>query len=160
MILKNLLMNLGIWSSIGIALFSIFVVIVFRTRFVWKSRDKDGLLKKKQSLTGKLSSLILPVSFILLQIEFSYFSFDKNSTASYWSIFIINYMLFAVLFTYDTLVIDYIVLSLWKPKFLKIPSTLNKDSMRKHILFSIPIGFLIGFILTLSSVSIFYYLLL
>ncbi len=153
-------MNLGIWSSIGIVLFSIFVIIVFRTGFVWKSRDKDGLLKKKQSLTGKLSLLILPVSFILLQIAFSYFSFDKNSTASYWSIFIINYMLFGVLFTYDTFVIDYIVLSLWTPKFLKIPSTLNKDSMRKHILFSIPIGFLIGFILTLSSVSIFYYLLL
>ncbi len=155
---ENIITNLILWSLIGIFIFNLFVIIVFRTGFVWKSRNKKGLLKKKQSLLGYLSMLILPIGIISIQLLFSYFSF--NSTFSFTKIFLLNYLLYAILFVYDTFVIDYITLSLWKPKFLKIPKNLNSKSMNKHILISIPFGAIIGLIITLISVLIFYYLIL
>jgi hypothetical protein len=155
---KNIITNLILWSLIGIFLFNLFVIIVFRTGFVWKSRNKKGLLKKKQSFWGYLSMLILPTAIVIIQLLFNYFSF--NSTFSFTKIFLLNYLLYAILFVYDTFVIDYITLSLWKPKFLKIPKNLNSKSMNKHILISIPFGAIIGLIITLISVLIFYYLIL
>jgi len=157
---KNILINLGLWSLIGIFLFSLFVIIVFRTGFVWKSRNKKGLLKKKQSLSGYLGMLILPIGIISIQLLFSYFSFEDNIIFSFAKIFLLNYFLYGILFIYDTFIIDYIILSLWRPKFLKIPKNLNSKSMNEHILISIPIGAIIGLVITFISVLIFYYLIL
>jgi hypothetical protein len=150
----NPIINLLASSVIAILIFTIFVIFVFRTGLVWKSRNKDGLLKKKHSLASVLSMLILPAGFIVLQVIFSRLTFEATDHISI--VLSMNFMLFAILFIYDSLVIDYLVLSLWRPDWLKIPSTLNKDSMKKHILISIPIGTIIGAVMTLISTSIFY----
>jgi hypothetical protein len=56
-----------------------------------------------------------------------------------------------ILLIYDTLVIDYLVIVKWRPKFLLIPEAMNAQSMRQHILATIPVGPVIGLVLTALS---------
>ena len=54
---------LAVWSLIGAVLFSLFVLVVFRTGIVYTSRGEDGLLKEKIPLSGYLVSGSLIQSF-------------------------------------------------------------------------------------------------
>jgi hypothetical protein len=66
-------------------------------------------------------------------------------------LFFMNYALYLILFLYDTLVIDGVVLGLWRPAFLQLPDAMGWASMREHMLRSIPIGLVFGVILAAVS---------
>jgi hypothetical protein len=71
---------------------------------------------------------------------------------------LLNYSVYLILFLFDTFFIDGFVLAIWRPAFLKLPDEMGRESMKKHILISIPIGLLLGIILTLISTAISYFL--
>lgn len=58
---------LAAWGIIGSALFSLFVIFVFRTGVVYNARDEDGLLKEKIPIQGYLAS----IGFLVLIVFFS-----------------------------------------------------------------------------------------
>ena len=45
-----------------------------------------------------------------------------------------------ILVIYDSIVIDWLVIVLWRPAFLKLPDAMNAESMKKHILITIPVA--------------------
>jgi hypothetical protein len=151
----QVLSYLLIWGLIGCGLFSVIVVAFFRTGLVYTARKEDGTLKDNIPVSGKLAMLILPVSYIVFQVIANYFGLvQQEITLSYGTLFLLNYGLYLILFLFDTLVIDGFVISIWRPTFLQIPEAMGKESMKKHILISIPVGLLIGAALTLVSTTI------
>ena len=70
----SVLIYLGLWSLVGAAVFSLYVVFVFRSGEVYKARNEEGHLKKKIPLKGILSM----VGFLVLVVAFlagtNYFS--------------------------------------------------------------------------------------
>lgn len=103
--------------------------------------------------------LIVPVSYFIFQVFSNYSGlFRRGFTLDFWNLFLLNYGIYLILFIFDTFFIDGFVLAVWRPAFLQLPDEMGKDSMKKHILISIPIGLLIGVILTLISTSTSYFL--
>jgi len=154
---STLISFLTIWGLIGIAAFSVFVVVAFRTRLVYTARNEDGLLKEKIPLQGILAMMILPLFFLGLTLAANYFNLARQGISlDFETLLLLNYGLYLVFFAYDTIVIDGFVLAKWRPDFLKLPAALGKESMRKHILISLPIGLGIGAVLTLVNTVLAY----
>jgi len=148
---------LGLWGAIGCALFSVFVVVVFRTGIVFTARQEDGTLKKRIPLTGYLAMLIIPFDIVSLQVVANYFGLARRALeVSFFSLFLLNLGHYLILLIFDSVVIDGLVLSVWRPGFLQLPDAIGRESMKRHILLSIPIG--VG--LTAASTAISYLTLL
>ena len=144
-----------IWSLIGCVLFSFFVLIAFRTGLVYTARKEDGTLKNRIPLKGILAMTIIPIGLFGLDLVSNYFGWVKKGfPLDFWPIFLLNYGVYVILFVYDTLIIDGFVISVWHPTFLRIPAAMGKESMKKHILISLPVGFILGAILTLAGTSL------
>ena len=168
--ITGVLLYLGLWGFAGCFFFSLFVIVVFRTGFVWKARNKEGLLKKKLPAGSIAGMLLIPAAILGLQVCADYFGFKEgifsSSTlpGSGWSLnkvlylFLFNFHLYLLLFAYDTIVVDYLVLVKWRPRFLKIPNTLTDESMKKHIKYSIPVGIGVGIVLSLISTAVSYFI--
>ena len=153
----NLLGYLTLWGALGIVLFSAFVVVAFRTGLVFTARKDDGTLKREIPLRGVFAMAIMPLTLIGLHLLSNYYGlFLKGISTGFWPLFLLNYGVYTIFFVYDTLVIDGIVLGIWRPKILRLPDVMGKESMRKHILVSLPVGIFLGAILTLTSTGISY----
>lgn len=139
-----------IWGLIGCVLLFVLVVVLFRTRVVYTARKQDGTLKDEIPLSGKISMLIIPVSltiFLLLTNKISLV--EKDLILNFWQIFMLNFGLYLILYLFDTFFIDGFTLAIWRPGFLKIPDEMGRESMRKHIVVSLPIGLILGVFFTI-----------
>ena len=159
--LEEALRYLGLWSTIGCALFSVFVVVAFRTGIVFTARKEDGTLKKRIPVRGRLAMLTIPLGIVGLQVVANYFGISRQAfEVSFASLFLLNFGHYLILFTFDSVVIDGLVISVWRPAFLRLPDAMGLESMKRHILLSIPIGTLFGTVLAAVSTTISYFTLL
>jgi hypothetical protein len=139
-------------GAAGMLLFILYVLAVFRTGAVFTERRKNGLLKKKPSFRGILNSALL-LALITAFLFFSNLVGVRKGLVrpGFGPVFFFDFLLYCVLFAYDTLVIDYLVLSKWRPRFLKLPRAMNSSSMAKHMVYSLPAGLFSGAVLSLAS---------
>lgn len=150
-----------IWSVVGSITFSIYVIFVFRTGMVYITRNENGLLKEDIPLRGYLSSLGFLVCIIGFLVLANYFGLArKGIPVGFGILFTLNLLLYLILFFYDTLIIDGLVLGYWRPSFLQLPEAIGKDSMKQHILKSLPVGFIFGLIISLVSTAISFFMLM
>ena len=156
---SEILTFLLIWGILGCLLFSIFVVIAFRSGLVYTARKEDGTLKERIPPRGVLAMAILPLGLIGLNLASDYFGLiQRGIFLGYGRLFLLNYSVYVLLFLFDTFVIDGFVIPVWRPAFLRIPAAMGKGSMQKHILISLPIGLFVGAILTLLGTALAYFL--
>lgn len=152
---SDALFYLTVWSLIGAIIFSAFVIFVFRTGIVYTSRKEDGTLKEKIPLSGYLTSTSLLLAIVGYLVLANYLGLvQRGFMISFGMLFTLNLLLFLILFLYDTLVIDGFVLGYWRPDFLNLPEAMGLDSMKSHMLKSIPAGVAFGLILSLLSSAI------
>ena len=162
MTLGNVLSYLALWSAIGWALFSAYVVVVFRTGLVYTARNDDGTMKEQMPASGQLNMLALLVAIVGFQVAANYLGIAREGYASqghdisFLSLFLLNFTHYLILFVYDTLFIDGFVLAVWRPEFLQIPEAMGRESMMRHMLRSIPIGLVAGIALSAFSTAISY----
>ena len=161
MSLSDVVIYLAAWGIIGATLFSVFVIIVFRSGIVYAARKEDGLIKERIPLTGYLPSAGFLVLIVIFLLAANYFGVIRRSfQPGFWGLFGLNYGLYLVLFLFDSLVIDGLVLGRWRPGFLNLPDAMGSESMREHIKKSLPVGIVFGLILALLSSTATYYLFL
>ncbi|MFX1253253.1 MAG: hypothetical protein ACFFCZ_16715 [Promethearchaeota archaeon] len=155
----EILWYFGLWGVIGCVLFTFFVILVFRTGLVWTTRSKEDYhFKENIPLKGRLLILVIPVAIILLQVFANFFSLRlQNISLDLIGLFLLNYGLYFVLFLYDTLVIDLLILGVWHPAFLNLPDVKgDTPSIKQHLKLSLPAGIVTGLALTLVSTLISY----
>ena len=158
MTLEGILCYLGTWSAIGCALFSAYVVVAFRTGIVYTARKEDGTLKRRIPISGYLNMLVFLLGIVGLQVVANYVGLDREALqVSFCSLFLLNFGHYLILFVFDTLVIDGLVLSVWRPRFLQLSDAIGRESMNRHILQSIPVGAVAGAGLTAVSTVISYF---
>jgi hypothetical protein len=146
-----------LWGTIGCIIFFLIVLLFFRTGIVYTARKPDGTLKEDIPISARLAMLILPIGFLIFQLISNYFGLVfRDLKLSFVNLFLLNFLIYTILFMFDTVFIDGFVLSIWRPNFLELPDEMGKESMQKHILISIPIGIVIGLVLTLISTTISY----
>lgn len=157
MTFKTVFYYLVTWSAIGCAAFSVYVFVVFRTGLVYTARKQDGTLKERIPLSGYVNMLVLLVTIIGFQCLANYFGLARPGISiGFLSLFLLNFGHYLILFVFDSVVIDGLVLSAWRPRFLHLPDAIGRESMKKHILISIPVGAAAGIVLTASSTAISY----
>ena len=145
------------WGIIGAVLFSFFVLFVFRSGAVYTTRNEDGLLKEKIPLRGYLTSGLFLLSIVGFLVLANYFGLVRqNILLSLGPLYFLNLSLYLILFLFDTIVIDGLVLGYWRPAFLKLPDAMGWDSMKVHIIKSLPVGAFFGLIISLVSAAISY----
>lgn len=147
------------WSLIGFVVFSFYVFLVFRTGLVYTTREPDGTLKEHIPLAGRINMLIFLIAIIGFQCLANYLGLArKNVKPDTLPLFLLNYGHYLILFLFDSLVIDGLVISIWRPRFLHLPNVMNSESMRKHVLISIPVGLVAGMVLAGLSTLASYFL--
>ena len=152
MTLETALHYLGIWSAIGCAALSAYVILAFRTRIVYTARKEDGTLKKHIPLSGYLNMVIFLLLIVGFQVVANYFGlFREKLQVGFVPLFLLNFGHYCILFLFDTAVIDGLVLAVWRPGFLRLPDALGRQSMKTHILKSVPVGIVAGIGLTIVS---------
>jgi len=159
MSVKDALAYLAIWSLIGAVLFSLFVVFVFRSGFVYASRKRDGALKREMPLRGYLamfSTLLAIVGFLVTANHLGLAR--KHVSVGFGSLFALNFTLYLILFLFDTVFIDGFVLGYWRPGFLHLSEDMGREAMREHITRSIPVGILFGLFIAGLSTAISYFM--
>lgn len=159
MSISQILTYLSIWSITGCVLFSIYVIIAFHSGLVYTARKQDGTLKQRIPISGILASGSLLAGIIVFQIAANRFGLTKTQTDNlrFTGLYLLNFVHYVFLFIFDTLIIDGLVLSIWRPAFLNLPDSLSKESMSRHILFSIPVGLIAGALLSAASSAISYF---
>ena len=129
---------LVLWSLIGIVVFSLVVVYLFRSGRVYDSRNEEGHLKKEMPLKGLLTML----AFLALIVGFM-------TLTNY-----LNLALIIILIVYDTLVIDWWVIGHWRPSILQLPDRMDKAQMKEHIRRSLFVAPLFGLLLAALSAGV------
>jgi hypothetical protein len=148
---------LALWSAIGWALFSAYVVVVFRTGLAYTARNDDGTLKEQVPAIGQINMLVLLVAIVGFQVGANYLGIaSKGYGLSFLSLYLLNLVHYLILFAFDTVFIDGFVLAVWRPAFLQLPEAMGRDSMTRHMLRSIPIGLVAGIALSAFSTAIAY----
>ena len=74
-----------------------------------------------------------------------------RDNADFIGIFVLNYALYLLLFLYDTLIIDIVILVKWHPDFLHLPDEEVFTSVNYHLKTLIP-GSILGLAVTAISV--------
>ena len=135
---QSIILTLLTWTVIGAAAFSVYVIVVFRTGLVYTARHRDGTLKDQIPLSGYATSFALLALSVLLVVGFDYFALRAiGEPVSFLELWAWNYGLFLLIFLYDTIVVDYFVILIWRPGFLQLPDEMNRQSMMKHIKISL-----------------------
>jgi hypothetical protein len=148
---------------LGGLLLLVLVVFVFKTGLVYESRDEQGLLKKRMSRTGLITIIGVLLLVVLFFFCFDWFAFQSVDHPPFLIIVLLNGILLLLLDLFDALVIDIVVLGMWKPVWLKLPEQLTQNSMWEHVkkqwtvgwIIKIPLLFLVTgvFVLTKSIVG-------
>ena len=144
-----------LWTFIGIFLFNIFVIYLFRSGTIYESRNAQGHLKKDMTIKGALTIIAFLVVIIAIIVTSNYFSIvNIGISLSYWQYFLVNFSLIITLVIYDTLVIDWWVIALWRPSWLKIPPLMDKEQMRIHVKRSLWVAPIISLLIAFASAGI------
>lgn len=156
----EIILYLVTWGIIGAVLFSFFVIYVFRSGVVYTSRNEDGLLKEKIPPEGYLTAGLFLLSIVGFMVLANFFGLVRqNYQLSFSALYLINLVLYLLLFLFDTIVIDGLVLGYWRPAILQLPEAIGWVSMKVHIIKSLPVGAFFGLMVSLVSTSISYFIL-
>ena len=154
----EVLRYLVIWSTIGFVAFSVYVVTIFRTGIVYTTRKADGTLKERIPLLGYVNMLAFLLAIVGLQILANYFGVARAGLrVSFTSLFLLNFGHYLVLFMFDTVVKEGLVHAVWRPGFLRLSDAMGGESMKRHILISIPVGAMAGLGLAALSTVVSYF---
>lgn len=160
MTVEKTIQYLTVWSVIGFIAFSVYVVVVFRSGLVYTSRKQDGTLKDRIPLSGIINMLLLLLIIVGFQVLANYIGLARSGVEiRFISLLLLNFGHYFILFLFDTIVIDGLVLGVWRPGFLRLSDAIGGESMKKHILISIPVGMAVGIVLTAISSAISYFML-
>ena len=146
------------WFIFGCILLNIIVILVYRTDIVHNAREKNGTMKNKMPLRGILTIGFFLFFVCIYFIVFNFVFFQKLSEFNFLYIFLANLVLITLLSFYDAFIIDLIVLGVWKPSFLQIPEEVTIQSMKKHVIIQLTIGWIIKIPIAAFSTLIFWIL--
>ena len=151
--MEQIIKSMLFWFFAGIMLLNATVYLVYKTGIVYKSRNKNGLMKKDMPITGSVVTAVFMIMILAFFVLFDYLSLHSFKMG-FLQVAAANLVLTLLLSLYDALFIDIFVLAIWKPGFLDIPKEVTMESMKTHVkkqftlgwVFKIPIVLISAFI--------------
>ena len=126
--------NVEKWSLVGTAGFTLLLILASVTKAFQLTRDEEGRLRKPMPLGGRVVMAGFILTIFLFLIAAVYFGLHmKGISLSFWTLWLMNFMIFFTLLLFDTFIIDILILVLWHPAFLKLPNTEMFTSATFHL---------------------------
>jgi len=148
-----MLTNILKLGALGCILFTVFLVLMSTSGIAAEMRDENGEFKKKLNFKSVLGAILF-LCFLLSLLFFANINYSnlKPSNPSLIDLWINSFGVFFFIHLYDLLVLDYLIVVKWHPKFLNLPDTNYYRSFRPHVigfLKGIPLGILASLIASL-----------
>lgn len=141
----------AIWFIVLAALFTGLIFWIFISGIVYQTRDEEGHIKKGQRLSKYTSMIVFAATLLIVLTLFNYHLF-YDTPPSIIKQLVWNFMFMMSLVLYDSIVIDIIVIGYLRPSILKLPDTMNLDSMKVHLVKTFTYGWM--FIIPLTVIPI------
>ena len=139
------------WGAGGSLILTTVLVVLRASGVVDATRDREGRFKRltAKGLIGFLTMLLLIVGFP----AWGTLSVLDGDVSSFWAAWGVAYGIFFVINLYDLVVLDYLVIVLWHPAFLKLPDTDYYRTLRPHAEGFVR-GSVMGLVATLASAGL------
>lgn len=102
----------------------------------------------RKSLKSINASIIILVGLVLIETVALLDYATYSSNVSVGEAFFLSYLIYCILFLYDTFVIDIFIIVFLHPAWLKLPNTEEFHSYTYHLK-TLPIGFVLGLFFTI-----------
>ena len=134
--IKNIL-EIGVAGCVG---FTGFLLFMSYSGIASAMRDEDGKFRKKVNFKSAIGAILF-LCFILSFLCFANVKYANSLpfAPGFINLWINSLSVFFIIHIYDLLILDYLVIIKWHPKFLNLPDTNYYRSFRPHV-----IGFLKG----------------
>lgn len=156
--MNNIVINIVQFGGIGSLIFTGYVSIMAYTGMISETRNKEGNFKKKLSwkaLTGII--LLISLLFGLLYLGNIRFIEMNEGDTSFIFLWMNSFGIFFFIHLYDLIVLDYLIVVKWHPKFLKLPDTDYYRSFKPHFIAfvkGVPIGIGVSLIISLMMCEV------
>jgi hypothetical protein len=139
------------WGALGSVLLTTALVVLRALGVVDATRDREGRFKRlsAKGLIGFLTMLLLIVGFP----AWGTLAVLDGGIPSFWAAWGVAYGIFFVINLYDLVILDYLVIVLWHPAFLKLPDTDYYRTLRPHAVGFVR-GSVMGLLATLASAGL------
>ena len=152
--------HVGKWSLVGVAGFTLMLILAIVTKAFQLVRDEEGRLRKPMPLGGWIVMAGFVLTIFLFLIAAAYFGLHmKGLSPSFWTLWLMNFLIFFTLLLFDTFIIDILILVLWHPTFMKLPDKEMFTSATFHLktmLFGTIYSIVTSFIGSLAAWLIFF----
>ncbi len=140
-------------GALGCVLFTGFLVFMSYSGIASAMRDEDGNFRKGVSLKSILGGIFF-ICFLLGLLFYANVKYTNSLTATpgLVNLWLNSVGVFFVLHLYDLVVLDYLIVVKWHPKFLNLPNTSYYRTFRPHVIGffkGIPLGVLASLIASL-----------
>ena len=142
------------WGVTGSLLLAAYLIIAWQTAFFGLLRAEPDASRRnfpRASLLAGLGSILMYVAIMVVADMQDLAPGVSRPTFS--SLLAYNYTLYIFWLLFDTLVIDILLVAVWHPGFLKLPSRGPHGSVRYHLR-TIPRGLILGMPVTLVGTGI------
>jgi hypothetical protein len=146
---KHVFCHLLQFFIIGCIALLLLTVVVYRTGMVHATRDRQGHLKKRQSVSGILILFVVLLLIISFFVTFGLVTFQNGSSFS--KIVLRTALLMLLLVSFDSLIIDLLIIGIIRPSLLQIPSETTLKTMKEHVIKTFTAGLL--FIIPIIVIS-------
>jgi len=155
---STMIINILWVGGVACLMFTVLIATAGTTGIADAVRDEEGRFRKKLTVTSALG-LLLMLSFILGMLLWGNYRWLQLSGASptLLSLWVNGFGIFMVLHLYDLIVLDYLIIVRWHPKFLNLPNTDYYTSFRPHFigfLRGLPLGMLLSFVAALLNIYV------
>ena len=151
---------MGKWSLVGAAGFTLLLMLASVTKAFQLARDEEGRWRKPMPLGGWIVMAGFILTIFLFLIASAYFGLHmKGMNPSFWTLWLMNFLIFFTLLLFDTFIIDILILVLWHTAFLKLPDMDVQTSISFHLktmLFGTIFSIVTSFIGSLAAWLIFF----
>ena len=142
------------WGVTGSLLLAAYLIIAWQTAFFGLLRAEPDRSRRnfpRASLLAGLGSILMYVAIMVVADMQDLAPGVTRQTFS--SLLAYNYTLYIFWLLFDTFVIDILLVAVWHPRFLKLPSREPHGSVSYHLR-TIPRGLILGMPVTLVGTGI------
>lgn len=155
----QLLSNILRMGFIGCAVFTVFVIFMAFSGIASEMRDEEGNFRKKRNVKSILGGLLFILFLLGLLILGNHQLFKApEANPNFLILFVNAFGIFFFIHLFDLVVLDYLIVVKWHPKFLKLPDTEYYSTFQPHLkgfLKGIPLGIFASLIATILSIIFF-----
>jgi len=144
------------WGLAGGLLLSAYLIIAWQTGFFGLLRGDPGAAKKRGPQASLLTGLGSILMYIVLMVVADLQDVVPGAEAPRFTMLLAyNYTLYVFWLLFDTIIIDILLVTVWHPRFLRLPNSGGHGSVQYHLR-TIPRGLLFGMPVTLVGTGIAY----